>query len=177
MPGDGAVMKLSANALADLTASLKRLSSAVDRAEVRSARFVVPPAYVLLLADGGKAPHQQCDQFGKLLEFLAAPALRHAGKAGHALRHIGLETDALLFAVVADVDAGGLLMVHDIADRAVHLGVEFLVVVGRAGLLPDQQVGQLFIARQAANVGGQNAVAGCRSVKSCSFLTTFTGPP
>ena len=63
------------------------------------------------------------DQFGKLLE-IAGRRRRFdiAAKAGHALRHIGLEADALLLAVVADVDAGLLLLLDHVAHRPVHLG-------------------------------------------------------
>ena len=96
-------------------------------------------------------------QFGEFLEFASAPPLRHAGKAAHALRHIGLEADPLLLAVIADVDAGGSLLLHNVANGFVHLrghllGVEF------SPLLAHQQIGQLLIARQAADMGGQNAV-------------------
>ena len=78
---------------------------------------------LLALAHVRKAAHQIGDQFGEFLELPAAAALRHAGETCHALRHVGLEADALLLAVVADVDAGIHLRLHDVAHRLVHLGV------------------------------------------------------
>ena len=64
-----------------------------------------------------------------------------------------------LLAVVADVDAGVHLLLHDMAHRLVHLGCQHLRVVGLAFLLRHQQVGQLLVARQAADMGGEDAVA------------------
>ena len=106
----------------------------------------------------GKRRIRLCHQLGEFLEFAAAPALRHAAEAGHALRHIGLEADALLLAVIADVDAGRDLLVDHMAYRLVHLGGHLLGVECLAGFLAHQQVGQLLVARQAADMGGQNAV-------------------
>ncbi len=113
---------------------------------------------VLLLADMREAALELLDQFGKFLEFAPAPALRHAGKAGHALRHISLETDPLLLAVIADVDAGGGLLVDDVADSLVHFGGHLGGIEFFASLLAHQQFGQFLVARQAADMGGQNAV-------------------
>ena len=106
-----------------------------------------------------EAAHQVGQQLRELLELAAAAALRHAGEAGHALRHVGLEPDPALLAVVADVDAGVHLRLDDVADRLVHLVGQHLGVVRLAFLLRHQQVGQLFVARQAADMGGEDAVA------------------
>ena len=52
-----------------------------------------------------EAPSKGLHQIGMLDEILADAALALAAVAGHARRHIGLERDALLLAVIADVDA------------------------------------------------------------------------
>ena len=114
---------------------------------------------VLALGLLREAAHQISEQLRELLELAAAPALGYAGEARHALRHVGLETDALLFAIVADVDAGGHLLRNHVTDGLVHLGGENLRVVGLAFLLRHQQVGEFFVPRQAANVGGEDAIA------------------
>ena len=62
-----------------------------------------------------EAAHQIGEQLGEFLEFPAAPAFRYAAESGHALRHVGLEPDPLLLAVIADIDAGGLLLLDDMA--------------------------------------------------------------
>ncbi len=114
---------------------------------------------LLALRRIGKAPHQIADQFGKFLEFAAAAALRHAGETRHALRHIGLKADAALLAVIADVDAGLDLLLDDVADRLVHFVGQHFGVVAGAFFLRDQQVAERLVARQAADMGGENAVA------------------
>ncbi len=96
---------------------------------------------ILLFAHQRKAPHQRSHQLGKLLELAAASTFRDAGKSGHALRHVRLEADALLLAVVADVDAGLLLLLDHMANRLVHLGRHFGCVKGLAGFAANQQVG------------------------------------
>ena len=106
-----------------------------------------------------KSPHHIGEQVRELLELAAAAALRYAGEAGHALRHVGLEANPALLAVVADVDARVHLSLDDMADRLVLFIGHRLGVDGLALVLRHQQVGQLFVARQAADVGGENAVA------------------
>ena len=106
-----------------------------------------------------EAPHQARHQFGEFLEFAPAPALRHAAEACHALRHIGLEADALLLAVIADIDAGRGLLFHHVAHRFVHFGGHFGGIEFFARFLAQQEVGQFLVARQAADMGSQNTVA------------------
>ena len=65
----------------------------------------------------GKAPLQILDEFGKLLVVAPAPPFRFAGETRHALRHVGLEADALLFAVIADIDAGLHLLFDHMSAR------------------------------------------------------------
>ena len=98
-------------------------------------------------------------QFGEFLELAAAPALRFAAEARHALRHVGLKADPLLLAVVADIDARFLLLDDDVADRLFHFGIEQLLVVAFARLALDQKLAQRFVARQAADMGCQDAIA------------------
>ncbi len=114
---------------------------------------------VLLFADMREAMLQIAHQFGKFLELAAAPALGFPGKAGHARRHIGLEADALLLAVIADIDAGFLLLGDHMAHRIFHFRFELRAVVALARFAGDQQIAQRLAARQAADMGGQNAIA------------------
>ena len=104
---------------------------------------------------------------GNSTEFLAHRRFDYAAEARHALRHVGLEPDPLLLAVIADVDAGrGLPLRPRRAPRCPsrrpsrpHRSL--------AGLAPDQELGQRLVARQAADMGRQNAVAaGISSVNS-----------
>ena len=114
---------------------------------------------ILLAADVGKAALEILHQLGEFLEFLRAPALGFAAEAGHALRHVGLETDPLLLAVIADIDAGFFLFGNDVADGLFHLGVELRLVVAFAGFAAHQKLAQSLAARQAADMGGEDAVA------------------
>ena len=97
-------------------------------------------------------------ELGEFLELAPAPPLGDATEPRHARRHVGLEADPLLLAVVADVDAGRLLLGHHMTHGLVHLGVEHRLVVGFARLAFEQQIGQRLIARQAADVGGEDAI-------------------
>ena len=159
MPGDGAVMKRSANGLPSPAMRLKARDLALDRRGVVIVQFALRFRRVLLPADVRKAAREILHQLGELLELAAAAALRFAGKARHALRHVGLKADPLLLAVVADVDAGFFLLGDHMADRLVHFGVELRRVVAFAGFAPDQKLAQRFAARQAADMGGEDAVA------------------
>ncbi len=94
----------------------------------------------------------------RFLEFASATPFRYAAETAHALRHISLEADALLLAVITDVDAGGSLFLHHVAHGFIHFRGHFRGVEFFARFLAYQQVGQLLIARQAADMGGQNAV-------------------
>jgi hypothetical protein len=111
------------------------------------------------LGTAGEAAREHLEQLRHLLEVLADLAPGFAAEARHALGDVGLEADALLLAVVADVDAGLHLRRHCVAHGAVHLGGEDRGVDCLAGLAADQQVGQRVVARQAADVGGQDAIA------------------
>ena len=95
---------------------------------------------VLLFAHMRKAVGEIAHQVGKFLEFAAAPPLGFAGKARHARRHVSLKADALLLAVIADIDAGVFLFVHDMADRLFHLRFELRGVVALARFALDQEV-------------------------------------
>ena len=80
----------------------------------------------------GKRRMQILDEFGKLLVVPPAPAFRFAGETRHPLRHVGLEADALLFAVVADIDAGLDLLFDDMAHGAIHFEIQLRFVDGDA---------------------------------------------
>jgi hypothetical protein len=85
-----------------------------------------------------------------------APAL--AAEAAHAASDVGREPGPWLFAVVADVDAGRELALDDVADRRLRLALELACVDRLAGVLADEQVAQRGRARDAADVGHQDAL-------------------
>ena len=159
MPGEGAVMNDFGERLAFGGDALIARDLALDRRSVVIVQLALRLRRVLLPADIGKAAREIADQLGKFLEFAAAPAFRFAAEARHALRHVGLKADALLLAVIADIDAGLFLLGDDMADRLFHFGVEQRLVVAFARLALHQKLAQLFVARQAADMGCQNAVA------------------
>ena len=101
-------------------------------------QFALRLRRVLLLAHRRKAMRQVFDQLGEFLEFAAAPPFRFAAKPGHTPRHVGLEADALLLAVIADIDPGFLLLRDHVAHRLLHRGVELRLVVVFAGLAAHQ---------------------------------------
>jgi hypothetical protein len=111
------------------------------------------------LPSPGEAAQEHLDQLRHLLEVLADLALGFAGKTRHARRDVGLEADALLLAVVADVDPSRRLGRNRFAHGAVHLPRHRGRINRLPGLAADQQVGQHIVARQAADVGRQDAVA------------------
>ena len=76
---------------------------------------------VLHAAALGETAHQVLDQRGKFLEVASAASLGFARETGHAPGHVGLEADALLLAVIADVDAGLGLLGDHVAHGAIHL--------------------------------------------------------
>ena len=131
---------------------------------------------VLALRRIGKAPHQIADKVGEFLEFAAAAAFRYPGEARHPLRHIGLKADAALLAVIADVDAGLHLLLHDMADGLVHFVGQQFWVEALALLLRDQKVAQDLVARQAADMGGENAVA-AQNHRAGSLMADCSGHP
>ena len=61
-----------------------------------------------------RLPRLECRIVRDVGEHLARPA---AAEAAHAMAHVEEERLALLFAVVADIDAGGDLLRHDLAHR------------------------------------------------------------
>src|SRR5262249_51316260 len=113
---------------------------------------------VLLPAHIRKAAGEGADELWKFLEFAPAPPLGFAAKAGHALRHISLKPDALLLAGLADVDAGLFFFWDHMPDRFFHFGVEQRLVVVFARFALHQKLAQGLVARQAADMGGKNAV-------------------
>ena len=114
---------------------------------------------VLLPADGREAMREVLRQLWEFLELAPAAALGLAAETGHALRHIGLEADTLLLAVIADVYAGLPLLGDHMAHRLLHLGVELRLLVAFTGLAPHQKLAQHCATRQAADMRGEDAVA------------------
>ena len=114
---------------------------------------------VLHAAALGKTLDEIGDQGGELLEVAAASPLRLAGETRHAPRHVGLKTDALLLAIVADIDACLGLLGDDVAHGAIHFIGELLFAEGLFLLAVNEHFRKRFVAREAANVGGQDTVA------------------
>ena len=115
MPGEGAVTNVSANGGTSLPrrSALKRRDLVLDVLGVEVAHLADGLRRVGDLAALGEAAQEHVDQLRHLLEVLADLALGFAAEARHALGDVGLEADALLLAVVADVDAGRDLRVDD----------------------------------------------------------------
>ena len=63
-------------------------------------------------------------------------------------------------AVADDVDAALDLLLHDFRDRFGHTALQQGRVVGPVAVLRDEQVDQVVRPRQAADMGGQDAVGG-----------------
>ncbi len=158
MPGDGAVMKVFGEWTAFARDAFEPRDLSLDRRGVVIVQFGLGLRCVLLFAHARKAMRQILDQIGEFLELASAPALRHAGKTRHPLRHVGLETDALLLPVIADVDAGFLLLRHDVAHRLFHLGVEVRLIVALARLAAHQKLAERLVARQAADMRRKDSV-------------------
>src|SRR5262249_4861219 len=84
--------------------------------------------------------------------------LRFPTEPGQAARHVGLEGDPRLLAVIAYVYTGLHLSRNDVPGRALDLARKRGSIDRLTGLVPDQQVGQRLVARQAADVGRQDAI-------------------
>ncbi len=114
-------MKHSAKAPESFAAALEAIDLLRDGGRIEIMQLSLRFRSVLHAAALGKAAHEIFNQGRELLEVPAAATLGFAGETGHAARHVSLEADALLFAVVADVDAGLGLAGDDVAHGAVHL--------------------------------------------------------
>ncbi len=77
----------------------------------------------------------------------AATPLRFTGETRHALRDVSLEADALLLAVVADIDAGFDLLFDNVAHGAIHFEIELGFVYGDAFFACDEEGGERFTLR------------------------------
>ena len=77
---------------------------------------------------------------------------------GQAFAGVGREVALRLLAVVDDVQADGDLPLDDVGDRASSPTREGGLVVGTAGVTGDQQITQTVGPRQAAGMGGQDAL-------------------
>src|SRR5262249_2293698 len=80
-----------------------------------------------------------------------------SAKTLHTLRDISLEADARLLAVVHDVDAGGGLLGNHMAHSGFALARKLGLVDRFAGFVADQEAGHNRIARQAADMLGEDA--------------------
>ena len=104
------------------------------------------------------ARHHPLRELGELDELLAERALRYAAEAVHALRKVGLKSDAPLLAVIGAVDPGfGLLRQH-VGNARIGKLVEPGAVDRLALLLVEQHGAQRLAAWNAAGVRRQNAI-------------------
>jgi hypothetical protein len=102
---------------------------------------------------------QDFDQFRELFVIPPPPPLRFPGKAGHPLRHVRLESDTLLLAIIAYVHAGSRLFPDDLPHGLIHRLRKLVLVDGSAFLSTDEQIREFVIAGKAANMGHKNAIA------------------
>ena len=96
--------------------------------------------------------------FGKLGDIGHALARRHAAPAGQPDADIGLEADARRLAVTADIDAAVELLAHQPIGRALDLAAHLGLVDRQVVVALDQKLRQFVGARQAAGMGGEDAV-------------------
>ena len=95
---------------------------------------------------------------GKALHVEDRPAVRPAAEARHAPGDVAEEGRPRHLAVVADIDAAVELAAHDMVHRLVGQRRDPRGVDLPALGLSHQQVGQDIRPRQAAHVGGQDAI-------------------
>ena len=111
----------------------------------------------------GRAPHARKAVLvlGVVVEVLGRRAWHVADfEARQAMTDVGGVADLRHLAVRDDVDAGFLLLEHDIGDGVAHDGVVSSAVEAFALGLREQLVDHGLRSRQAADVGGEDAVAG-----------------
>ena len=96
--------------------------------------------------------------FGKALHVENRTAVRTAAEARHAFDDVTEEGGARHLTVVADIDTAVELAAHDMVHRLVGQRREPRGIDRPALGLRHQQVGQHVRPRQAAHVGGQDAV-------------------
>ena len=144
--GVGAARNRSHSRAASPRSAYSHLGDRLRR--VGDARRVAPPA----------VEHRR-DSRGCSVEVAGQRPPALAAEALHAPRHVGGEAGARLLAVVADVDAGLELLGHDVrAPPASATRSSVALVDGLAPVLADEQVAQRGRAREAADVGDEDAV-------------------
>ena len=98
-------------------------------------------------------------ELGKIIQVQRHSA-RHLAqfKTGQAVADVGGVRDFAHLAIAHYVHAGGRLFGHHVRHFGGHGGVEHRFVVVQAAVLRKQLGDDVFRARQAADVGGQNAM-------------------
>jgi hypothetical protein len=109
----------------------------------------VPPALAL--------DEQLVDDLGKLAE-VGGDELGAVGEAGIALHHIIAEADLAHLAVGDDVDAGGALLAEHLRHRLAHPRAQLALVHRLAVEQVPHHAREVRRPRQAAGVGGEDAV-------------------
>ncbi len=85
-------------------------------------------------------------------------ALTLAREAPHASRDVRRESRARLLAVVADIDPGLELLLHDVPNRVLGRALQLALVDRVPAVLAHEQVAQGRIARNAADVRDEDPV-------------------
>ncbi len=152
IPGAAAVMKRSGNLAAG---DLSNMHSAEVVVAERASRL---RRVEELGSSRHSAPPYDFDVLGKFAHVPRRRAFTFAAKTLHPLRHIGLKTDPRLLAVVADVDARSELALDHVRDGGFGFAIEQLFINRLAALLLEQQFSQFRIARQASDMGRENAL-------------------
>ncbi len=111
---------------------------------------------------------EQLRQLGKLGVASAHRGRAFALVAGEPVQYVYGVIGAALFAVIDDVDAAFDLLPHNMGHRIAHCGGELGLALAGGFLLGQQKFYHLGGARQAAGVGGENAI--CAAFHFLSLL-------
>ena len=113
--------------------------------------------------------------FGVAFDVGARRPLPCAAEPAHAL-DIKEECLALLFAVVADIDAGLGLPRYDRAQRGPASRDNFIRGDAFSARAPNEKVGQIFRPRQASGMRRQNSFLSCACMAMTLFLVGVLKP-
>ena len=76
----------------------------------------------------------------------------------HTARYVGLEANAGLFAIVANVDTYGELLLNHPAYGRLYVPLELCYINALTALMTDEQIAQHGRAWQTSHMGGQNTI-------------------
>src|SRR6266849_5138964 len=128
-----------------------RLGQATERRNLRAGRMLLRPHAL---------------EFGVAIDVGAGRPLPAAAQSGQPIFQIEKERIALLLAIIADVDAGLALFVHDPTYGSAAGASDLGLVRGRARGAQGVKARQFPRPRQAAGMGGENS--------RCAALHSFS---